>query len=390
MKKVLIFSLAYLPYVSGAELAVKEVTDRIGPGTLQFHLVTLRFSRSLPREERLGNVVVHRIGGGSSRLAKFLFQFYAALAGIRLCRRERFNATWAIMAHSAGVPAALFKLWHPSIPMLLTLQEGDPPRYIERTMLPLWPLFARAFTHASAVQAISTFLGNWARQRHFTGRLEIIPNGVDVAGFARVPTPEALAAARAAIGKKAGETWLIHTGRFVHKNGLESVVDALPLLPEHVHFFAIGEGPDKAALAARALERGMAHRLHLHTGVPLNELPAYLHACDIFIRPSRSEGMGNSFIEAMAAGLPVIATQEGGIKDFVFDAARDPGKAPTGFAVDTNAPAQIAEHVQYILAHPGETARTVDNAKKLVAEKYDWGTIARQMEALLLRVCASS
>src|SRR3989344_6325201 len=125
MRRVLIFSLAYLPYVSGAELAVKEVTARLPPDDIEFHLVTLRFDRSLPREERMGHVFVHRIGDGLSLISKFLFQFSATWAAGRLHRAHHFDMTWALMAHSAGVPAALFKLVHPRVQMLLTLQEGD-------------------------------------------------------------------------------------------------------------------------------------------------------------------------------------------------------------------------------------------------------------------------
>jgi glycosyltransferase involved in cell wall biosynthesis len=49
------------------------------------------------------------------------------------------------------------------------------------------------------------------------------------------------------------------------------------------------------------------------------EMIELLHKADVFIRPSRSEGLGNSFLEAMAAGLPIIGTEVGGIPDFLFD-----------------------------------------------------------------------
>ncbi|MDE1944448.1 MAG: glycosyltransferase family 4 protein, partial [Patescibacteria group bacterium] len=250
MKKVLILSLAYFPHVGGAEVAIREITSRIAPRDIEFHLLTLRFSRRELRRERIGNVVVHRVGGGSSRLSKFFFQFRAALAALRLHRRERFDLVWAVMAHSAGVPAALFKLSHPRVPYLLTLQEGDPPEAIERTMRPLWPLFARAFTRADAVQAISTFLADWARRRGFTGRLEVIGNGVDVARFARrAPEPEVVAV-RERLGKLAGDCYLVTTSRLVEKNAVDDVIRALALLPPEVSFIIYGVGPDEAKLKA--------------------------------------------------------------------------------------------------------------------------------------------
>jgi glycosyltransferase involved in cell wall biosynthesis len=116
------------------------------------------------------------------------------------------------------------------------------------------------------------------------------------------------------------------------------------------------------------------------------QVPAALAQADIFVRPSRSEGMGNSFIEAMAARLPVIATQEGGITDFLFDEKRNPDKPPTGWAVDKNSPEQIANAVKEIMTNPKKVDAVRANALALVRERYDWDTIARQMETLLLSV----
>src|SRR3990172_6565101 len=146
IKRILILSLAYFPkHVGGAEVAIKEITDRIVPEDIEFHMVTLALEKGLPKEEKIGNIVVHRVGFGNTViLNKFLFQFLAAWKSLSLHRIHRYDALWAVMAHSAGVPAALFKLYHPRVPYILTLQEGDPPERIERMMLPLWPLFSHA------------------------------------------------------------------------------------------------------------------------------------------------------------------------------------------------------------------------------------------------------
>lgn len=388
MKRVLIFSLAYYPHVGGAEVAIKEITDRIAD--IEFHMVTMRFSLAEKREEKIGHVFVHRIGNGSNRLNKFLFQFSAARKATVLQRKYHFHSIWAMMAHSCGIPAGIFKTLHPEVKYVLTLQEGDPPEYIERLARPVWPLFKRGFTKADMVVAESIFLGHWARRREFTGPLEVIPNGMDAERFAHVVPDEELAAVRTKIGKKDGETWLIHTGRLVHKNALDVVIQALSLLPESIHLFMIGDGPDKSALAKLARELGVSARVHFHPYVPLNDIPNYLKACDIFIRPSRSEGMGNSFIEAMAAGLPVIATQEGGISDFLFDAKRNPDKETTGWAVDKDSPEQIAEAVREILANPEQVARVKAAAKKMAFEKYDWNLIARDMKSIFDRLLDAS
>src|SRR3989338_3786230 len=170
-KKILIFSLAYYPrFIGGDAVAIKETTDRISPSEIEFHMVTLQFDSTLPRQEKIGNIFVHRIGfalrnPSISDLKRFplhytkaLYQISAALKGASLNRKYHFDALWAVMAHSAGIPVVLFKLFHPRMPYLLTLQEGDPPGHVEHVMRPFWPFFTRAFTQASAMQTISTFL----------------------------------------------------------------------------------------------------------------------------------------------------------------------------------------------------------------------------------------
>lgn len=400
MKRILIFSLAYYPrFVGGAEVAIKEITDRISPGEIEFHMVTLRFDSSLPRYSKEGNVFVHRVGFGRRNASvasthhplvyvdKVLFVPLAALTALRLHAVQRFDAWWAMMSYMV-FPIVLLRIIGVRLPYVLSLEEGDPFEHVYgRARIRFFePLLRWGFRRASAIHAESTFLGAWARMWGFQGPLEVIPNGMNAERFAQIPPPELLKAIRAKIGKKEGETWLIHTGRLVRKNALDVCIRALPLLPKHLHIFMLGDGPDATALAQLAATLDVSARVHFHPYVAIEEVPNYLKACDLFIRPSRSEGMGNSFIEAMAAGLPVIATQEGGIADFLFDAKRNPDKETTGWAVDKDSPEQIAIAVQDILANPEQVARVKAISKALAFEQYDWDIIAAKMKSLFDRL----
>ncbi len=398
-RRVLIFSLNYYPrFIGGAEVALKEITDRIAPEEIEFHMVTLRFDSDLPETERIGNVTVHRIGftkKGASiadlkkfplHLNKHWYQFAAALAAGRLHRQYRFDGIWAMMAHSTGIPAGLFKTFHPEVKYLLTLQEGDPPEHIERLARPVWPLFVRAFTKADYLQPISHFLLAWARRMGFRGDAKVIPNAVDVAHFEREYPQADIDAFKKKLGKKPGDVFLITTSRLVHKNAVDDCIRALALLPENVHFIIYGIGPDGDMLKMLARKEGVETRTHFEGQIGHALMPLALRASDIFIRPSRSEGMGNSFVEAMAAGLPVIATQEGGIADFLFDEKRNPDKETTGWAVSKNAPQEIAESVKEIIAHPEKVRNVRETAKKMVEERYDWNLIAGEMRNLFARM----
>lgn len=384
-KRILVFSLAYEPFIGGVETALREIISRIPPDEIEFHILTLRIDSRLPRNERIGNAVVHRIGfsirGAKApdltrfplRLNLYWYQLAAGFVALRLHGRYQFDAVWAMMAHTAGIPAGLFKAFRPKVPYLLTLQEGDPPPYIERLMRPVFPLFKRGFTSADELQAISTFLLSWGKRMGFPGQGALIPNGVDLPRFSVEPVPHE-------------GTVLVTTSRLVRKNAVDDVIRALPALPDEISFHIYGLGPEEQALRALAQELGVTERTRFMGEISHADMPGMLAACDIFIRPSRSEGQGASFIEAMAAGLPIIATQEGGLSDFIFDAKRNPDKEATAWAVDKDCPEQIAAAVKDILAHPKETAATVARAKKLVLEGYDWDLVASRMKALFDRL----
>lgn len=391
-KKVLIFSLDYLPgEIGGAERALKEITDRIDPKDVEFHLLTLRYDTTMAREEQIGTVRVHRIGFGRAHptiaqrrsfplhLNKHLFQFTAAWKAHQLHKQYQYDGVWAMMAHSCGVPAALCKWWHPEVRLILTLQEGDPPEYIERKARLVWPLFRRAFTTADCIQTISTFLAAWAKRMGAQQNPIVIPNAVATAHFAQEYSAAEIAATERELGKKSGDVFLVTTSRLVHKNGIDTVIAALAKLPPRVHFVVFGNGPLHAELEAHAAAVGVTDRVQFRGLIDHADMPRYLNACNIFIRPSRSEGMGNSFVEAMAARLPVIATQEGGIADFLFDAKRNPEKETTGWAVDANSPEQIAAAVTDIITHPKQVNTVTETAYQLAVTTYDWDLIARDM-----------
>lgn len=370
MKRVLIFSLAYYPHVGGAEVALKEITDRIPD--IEFHLLTLNFGGDA-KEEEIGNVFIHRVGNGVSYLQKILFVPRAAVAAARLHREHAFDAFWAMMSYML-FPIVLLRFCGVRVPYLLTLQEGDPWEHMfgRWFILPFRPLLSVGFKNASAVQAISTHLARWARSMDYRGEVSIVPNGVDIAHFQGVQHQAPPAAT------------MVTTSRLVRKNAVDDVIRALTFLPDNVRFKIYGSGPDEEKLKQLTRELGVEARTEFMGHVDHAELPRAFAECNIFIRPSRSEGMGNSFIEAMAAGLPVIATQEGGITDFLFDAKRNPDKETTGWAVDKNSPEQIAEAMKEIIANPDVVARVKANALALVKEKYDWNLIAKQMRSLFV------
>lgn len=357
MKKVLIFSLAYYPHVGGAEVAIKELTDRMSD--IEFHMVTMRFSAAEPREEKIGNVFVHRVGIGSSYISKILYVPRATLAA-RTLGVQDFDGAWAMMSYMT-FPITLLRLFFGiRVPYVLTLQEGDPFEHVfQRWYIRLFsPLLNSGFRHASVITALSNFLATWPRSQGFKNGIAIIPNGVDVKKFSGALMPHE-------------GTVLITTSRLVHKNAVDDVIRALAMLPADVRFKVLGTGPDESALKMLAQKEGVADRVEFLGFIKHDDMPGHLHRADLYIRPSRSEGQGASFIEAMAAGLPLLATMVGGIPDFLVD-------GETGFAVEVDNPKSIADGVKKAIAQP-ELVRAISERNKQRAGRYDWDILAARM-----------
>ncbi|MCR4286230.1 MAG: glycosyltransferase, partial [Candidatus Kaiserbacteria bacterium] len=182
------------------------------------------------------------------------------------------------------------------------------------------------------------------------------------------------------LGKKEGEIYLVNTARLVYQKGFDTTIRALLLLPAHIKLLVVGGGPAEESLRELARELGLKDRVIFTGQVERSVVTQYRMASDIFVGPSRSEGLGNAFLSAMACRLPVIATQVGGIADFLFDAERNPEKGTTGWAVDPDSPEQIAEAVEDILAHPETVHEVTERARQMVVQEYDWDIVAKRMK----------
>src|SRR3989344_4277039 len=103
-KRILIFSTAYFPFVGGAEVSVKEITNRLYE-EFEFDLVTARIKKGLPSIEKIGAVTVYRIGIGIRLLDKFFLPYFGAWKTWKLHKKNNYICFWGIMASfSSGSP----------------------------------------------------------------------------------------------------------------------------------------------------------------------------------------------------------------------------------------------------------------------------------------------
>ncbi|OGZ42270.1 MAG: hypothetical protein A3C80_00340 [Candidatus Ryanbacteria bacterium RIFCSPHIGHO2_02_FULL_45_43] len=370
-KQVIVFSTAYLPLKGGAEIAVYETTRRLT--SLDFIVLTARFSRKLPKYEVKGNVRVIRLGGGFG-VDKFFLPILTFIEGWKLLRKEpKDSLLWGVMISYAAIGAYFLKLVCRRIPFLLTLQEGDSEVHIKRGRLGIIGIAWKAVLNkANEVQAISTYLGFLATSYGFRKEVHVIPNGVDCEQFSREVSEKEKRFIKKELEIVAGKKVIISVSRLVTKNGIGDIIEAMKLLSDHV-LLLVGEGALRKSLEEKSRELKVRDKVIFAGSVHHEKLPLYLGIADVFVRPSLSEGLGNAFLEAMAAGIPVVATPVGGIRDFVEH-------EETGIFVSVHSPAEIAKAVMLLDSNKNMRKKITTAARKLIKEKYDWNDVAKGMQ----------
>jgi len=367
--RILIYSTAYYPLVGGAEVAVKEITDRLG-NQYDFDLVTARIDRSHPKIEQFGAVRVIRLGWGIS-FDKLWLAFRGGNFGLRLHKEKKYSLVWAIMASYGGFAASDFKAKQKDVPFLLTLQEGDDLKEVEKKVSLVKNLWLNIFRRANYIQCISNYLADWAKRMGAGVEIGVVPNGVDLRQV------ESLKVYKVKSKKQEGEKVIITTSRLVKKNGIDDLIKSLSYLPKEVKLWILGVGPEEKALKKLTVGLQVASRVAWLGFVDNDHLFPYLKEAEAFVRPSLSEGLGNSFLEAMAVGLPTVGTPVGGIVDFLKS-------GETGWLANVRDPASIAGVIKFILdpVNKIEVEQIAERGKELIFTRYDWNIIAKEMEKI--------
>jgi glycosyltransferase involved in cell wall biosynthesis len=147
-------------------------------------------------------------------------------------------------------------------------------------------------------------------------RVHVIYNGVDSDRFA----PGSRSEARARLGLSSQEPLLLYVGNLKSSKGCLDLLEAFPALlaeQSRARLIYVGAGPCRNALLERAAALGCSDRVSLIGAVAHAALGDWFRAADLLCLPSHNEGVPNVILEAMACGIPVVATRVGGIPEVV-------------------------------------------------------------------------
>jgi glycosyltransferase involved in cell wall biosynthesis len=218
-------------------------------------------------------------------------------------------------------------------PLVITLHTSH---FLKLAQKPAWqPILRQIIQSADWLLAASAEIRDVALGLYPHPRAEAVTNGVDTAMFK--PVPPGLPAARA------GRTRVIVPRRLFHKNGVEYFVRALPLIREQLDVEAIlvGDGPEREKLEDLARELNVLEYCHFMGARPNPDMPGLLCSASIAVFPSLMEATSVAALEAMSCGVPVAASNVGGLPEIVDDSV--------GILFEPANPADLASRVVALL-----------------------------------------
>jgi len=311
-----------------------------------------------------------------SLLYRVLPLFYV-LGGLweirRLTRRRQFD----IIHVHWPVPHALFgwlgRRSSKNRPRLVTSWYGVELRWVQSSLPWLRGFVRWALRISDAIVAISSYT---AREiaRFAKVSVQVIPYTL---GFAETGTQSRVQRERRAAFQ------VLFVGRLVERKGVTHLIEAVRRLPAELHarLVVIGDGPERTVLDAQARAAGMSDRVAIRGRVSDAELRAAYAASDALVLPSildargDTEGLGVVLLEAMSYGVPVVASDIGGITDIVEHDR-------SGLLVPPADPAQLARALERLARDPALAARLGTAGEQRVRSAFGWPEIMAKWERL--------
>ena len=373
--RILILNSEYPPIGGGAGNASANLARCLADLGHEVSVVTARFGDQ-PHLEKSTNLTVIRIPAlrrkqdRSGALEQIVFILSASFWTLRLIRQLKPDVTLAFFGVPSGAVTLFIKLVT-KIPYVVSLRGGDVPGFRPYDFGTyhklIAPLLRIIWKQASAIVANSNGLRELAVQFDARFEIPVIPNGVDLELYRTDARSTAMPR-------------LFSVGRIVHQKGLDLAMQALAGLKELSWEWRIaGDGPQLDALKLLAQKLGIADRVQFLGWQAREQLIEQYHWSNLFLFPSRHEGMPNAVLEAMASGLPVIASRIAGSEELVSN-------GETGFLFPSEDIEALRDALRKLISDTVLRQTMGNVARRHMEERYSWAATAEQYALLLEKV----
>ncbi len=334
--------------IGGTPTVVRELSLRLRQAGVQVSVACL--SQWGPTADQLTHAGIPVTALGAKRIT----DFFVLPRLVRLIRRGRFDTVFSFLIHANAIAAAASPFCR-DVRFFQAIQSSMPnPNWHWRLQSIIHQAAKRMIAPSASVAEALTRWSSIPRQQ-----IVIVPNAIEPAHFPASPIAQA--------NPRPYPIGFI--GRLEPVKRVPDLVEAVRLLGGLVRLSIFGYGPEERAIQA------MIHRLHIEPLVelrgPIARPQDALQQIGLLVLPSSAEGFGLVLIEAMAAGVPVVATNVEGIRDVVR-------ADETGLLVPPAAPGELAEAIRRLVVNGPLRQALVHNARQDVLGRFTWDAILPQ------------
>jgi glycosyltransferase involved in cell wall biosynthesis len=285
----------------------------------------------------------------------------------RLLRTNRYDALHVFFSLPTGALLPFLDLR--GLPVVVSLRGSDVPGYdphhagVQRMHRLLKPLTRWIWRRADRVVALSESLGRLTSQTMPELRYAVVPNGVDLTLF---HPPEVMRQPRTSPVR------CLAVARLVERKGLGCLIRAFALLERgRFELDIVGDGPDRHALRELATNLGVAEEVRFLGSLSRPMVAERYRQADLFTLPSTAESFGNVFAEALASGLPIVASQVGGIPDLVEHGSN-------GLLVPPGDPLRLAQAIRYLADDPQLRSEMAGRNRVKAEATLEWTQVTKR------------
>lgn len=363
MKIAILVNLFPPKWLAGTEIATYYIAEYLAQRGHEVHVIT-SLDEGLPEESYEKGFHIHRLPRIEIRFIGVLI-FWADI--IRVLRKIKPDIVHA-QSLISGMPALLsHKLL--KIPYVIYGRGSD-------VYLPDWftKLTAKGILkNASTVIALTEHMKD-AMQAIYSRDVIIVPNGINLNEVAE----------REAEGGNPGKK-ILFVGRLHPVKGTQYLLGAMSIvhreLPE-AKLILVGDGEEREHLETLTDNLGIRECVEFAGRVPHERVKDYMNQAEVFVLSSLSEGFPVTILEAMACGLPVVATRVGGVPDIIKNGTN-------GYLVDTMNQEQIAEALLNLLQDK-QLRKDISENNREGVRRYRWDAVAATLEGVYQKSLGTS
>ncbi len=376
--RILIINSEYPPIGGGAGNASANIARELVTLGQEVIVLTAHFG-DLPRQTEQDGIQIVRIKAlrrrldRSSALEQIIFMLASSVYTLRGLSRWRPDVIIAFFGVPSGAAAWGANIFS-GVPYFVSLRGGDVPgfrpydfAFYHKLVAPMLRLIWR---RSSGLVANSAGLKELAQAFDSNVPISIIPNGVDLQRY--YPSERDWHPVR-----------MLFVGRLVYQKGVDILLAALEGLKSHPwELFLVGDGPERETLQSMVQEYDLTERVHFKCWLDGDALSEQLQQANLFVFPSRHEGMPNAVLEAMACGLPVIASRIAGNEELVRD-------GENGLLVPPENPDALRNALVELMENPALRQQMGTASRQRVEANYSWSQIASDYLALIKTVSST-